>query len=82
MPLPSAGLTGLPPSHLTPKTLLGGGGEKRETIGHLYATQIADHLLLRDPTEKRSLLLGLGLEKTEGSQEAYFDLLELVMQIV
>lgn len=83
MALPGAGLSGaLPSSHLTPRTLVGGSSEERETLGHLYASQIASHLTLRDPEEKRSLLLGLGLDKVEGGGEAFFDLLELVLQVL
>jgi proteasome assembly chaperone 3 len=82
MALPGAGLSALPSNHLTPKTLVGVGGEERETLGHLYASQIASHLALRDPNERRTLLLGLGLEKVEGNGEAFFDLLELVQQVL
>ncbi|KAK4191355.1 hypothetical protein QBC35DRAFT_486957 [Podospora australis] len=81
IPLPGAGSV-LPGTHLTAKTLIGGGNPERETLGHLYASQIASHLTLRDPDEKRTLLLGLGLEKIEGESDAFFDLLELVMQIL
>ncbi|KAL1841366.1 hypothetical protein VTJ49DRAFT_7146 [Mycothermus thermophilus] len=43
---------------------------------------IASHLALRDPNDKRTLLLGLGMEKVEGSRDAFFDLLELVIQVL
>jgi len=82
MALPGAGLSALPSTHLTPKTLVGSGGEERETLGHLYASQIASHLALRNPDDKRTLLLGLGMEKVEGGGEAFFDLLELVLQVL
>ncbi|KAL2268577.1 hypothetical protein VTJ83DRAFT_3423 [Remersonia thermophila] len=82
MALPGAGLGALPSAHLTPRTLIGGGGEDRETLGHLYASQIASHLALRDPNDNRTLMLGLGLEKVEGSGDAFFDLLELVIQVL
>ncbi|KAK4127508.1 hypothetical protein N657DRAFT_641507 [Parathielavia appendiculata] len=82
MALPGAGLSALPSTHLTPKTLVGVGSEERETLGHLYASQIASHLTMRDPDEKRTLLLGLGLEKVEGGREAFFDLLDLVVQVL
>ncbi|KAK3325287.1 hypothetical protein B0H66DRAFT_529333 [Apodospora peruviana] len=80
MALPTAGLSALPSTHLTPKTLLGGGSEDRETLGQLYASQIGSFLSLRDPEEKRTLLLGLGLEKVESGSEAFFDIVELVQQ--
>ncbi|KAK3685606.1 hypothetical protein B0T22DRAFT_223360 [Podospora appendiculata] len=82
MALPGVGLSGSPSTHLTPKTLLGGGSDERETMGQLYATQIASHISLRNPDERRSLLLGLGLEKVERASEAFFDVLELVQQVL
>ncbi|KAK3297020.1 uncharacterized protein B0H64DRAFT_391014 [Chaetomium fimeti] len=82
MALPGAGLNALPSVHLTPKTLVGMGGEERETLGHLYASQIASHLALRNSDEKRTLLLGLGLDSVEGGGEAFYDLLELVLQVL
>ncbi|OAA66960.1 hypothetical protein SPI_01536 [Niveomyces insectorum RCEF 264] len=51
----------LPSTHLTPRTLLGAGGEARETFGQLVAAQIGSLLALRDATEQRTLLVGLGL---------------------
>lgn len=81
MALPSA-FDALPATPWTPKTLLGAAGEGRDTLGHLYAAQIASHLSLRNPDEKRTLLLGLGLEKVETAREAFFDMLELVQQVM
>ncbi|THV55159.1 hypothetical protein BGAL_0013g00440 [Botrytis galanthina] len=77
----------LPLEHLTPRTLLGAGGEKRERIGHLYASQIGSMILGRDPEERRTVLVGLGLElgekdAREGEREGYFDLLELVQGVL
>jgi proteasome assembly chaperone 3 len=82
MALPVGGLGALPATHLTPRTLIGAGGEGRETMGHLYASQIASHLALRDPNDKRTLLLGLGIEKADATGDAFFDLLELVVQVL
>lgn len=79
--MPRAELSALPSLHLTPKTLLGGGGEDRETLGQLYAAQIASHLTLRNPDDRRTLVLGLGLQTFDaGSREAFFDVLELVIK--
>jgi len=72
----------LPLNHLTPKTLLGAGGEQRETIGHLYATQIASTIATRNPEEMRTVLVGLGLMKIDMEREAFFDLLELVQKVI
>jgi proteasome assembly chaperone 3 len=72
----------LPLGHLTPKTLLGAGGEQRETIGHLYASQIASAIAKRDPEETRTVLVGLGLQKLDVEREGFFDLLELIQKVI
>lgn len=82
MALSSKSLGSLPSLHLTPKTLLGGGGGDRESLGQLYAAQIAHHISLRNPDERRTLLLGLGMEMAETSREAFFDILELVQKVL
>ena len=80
MALPSASL--LPMPHLTPKTLLGGGGEERESIGQLYAAQIASCLARRDLEERRTLLVGFGLKSPKLNRESFFDLIELVQKVL
>lgn len=72
----------LPLGHLTPKTLVGAGGEQRETIGHLYASQIASIIATRNPEEIRTVLVGLGLQKVDVAREGFFDLLELIQKVV
>ena len=72
----------LPLEHLTPKTLLGAGGEQRETLGHLYASQIASVIATRNPDETRTVVVGLGLQKVDMEREAFFDLLELLQKVI
>jgi proteasome assembly chaperone 3 len=72
----------LPLGHLTPKTLLGAGGEQREILGHLYASQIASVIATRNPEESRTVVVGLGLQKVEMEREAFFDLLELLQKVM
>ena len=72
----------LPLGHLTPKTLVGAGGEQRETVGHMYASQIASVIATRNPEERRSVLVGFGLHKIDLEREAFFDLLELVQKVI
>ncbi|RYC63766.1 hypothetical protein CHU98_g2453 [Xylaria longipes] len=72
----------LPMSHLTPKTLLGGGGEERESLAQLYAVQIASYVARRDADERRTLVVGLGLQKLRSDREAFFDVLELIQKIL
>lgn len=70
----------LPMPHLHPKTLLGGSTSERETIGQLYATQIASAIATKDPQENRTLLLGLGLSKVEASSTVFYDTIDLVVK--
>lgn len=72
----------LPLGHLTPKTLLGAGGEQRETVGHLYASQIASTIVTKSPDETRTVVVGFGLAKVDLEREAFFDLLELVQKVL
>ncbi|KAM4056302.1 hypothetical protein HRG_003219 [Hirsutella rhossiliensis] len=82
MTLPSLGSGLLPSAHLTPKTLLGGGGDDRETVGQLYAAQLASHLSLRSPDDRRILVLGLGLTGFDTQRETFFDLFELAQKVL
>ncbi|KAI1342069.1 hypothetical protein F5Y15DRAFT_331678 [Xylariaceae sp. FL0016] len=72
----------LPMAHLTPKTLLGGGGEERESLAQLYAVQIASQMVRRDSEERRTLVLGLGIHTLRPEREAFFDVLELVQKVL
>ncbi|EKD16426.1 uncharacterized protein L3040_008527 [Drepanopeziza brunnea f. sp. 'multigermtubi'] len=80
--LPSDGEDMLPLGHLTPKTLLGAGGEQRETIGHLYATHIASLIATRNPEDTRTVVVGFGLPKIDVGRDAFFDMLELVQKVI
>lgn len=70
----------LPLAHLSPKTLLGGSTSERETVGQLYATQIASAIVTKNPEEKRTVLVGLGLSKFEARRELFYDTVDLVMK--
>jgi len=72
----------LPLGNLTPKTLLGAGGEQRETMGHLYASQIASLIATRNPEDTRTVVVGFGLSKVDMEREAFFDMLELVQKVI
>lgn len=65
-------------THLTPKTLLGASTTEREILGQLYATQIASTIATKNPEEKRTLVVGLGLSKAEASREDFYDVVDLV----
>ena len=70
----------LPMAHLSPKTLLGGSTSERETVGQLYATQVASAIVARNPEEKRTVLVGLGLSKFEARREVFYDTVDLLMR--
>lgn len=61
---------------------MGGGGEEREMIGHLYATQIATLISTQNAEETRTVLVGIGLQKIDKAREAWFDVLELVQKVI
>lgn len=72
----------LPIAHLTPKTLLGGSTSARETISQLYATQIASAIVTRNPEEKRAVVVGLGLSHTEVKRDVFYDIMDLIHQVL
>jgi len=82
MHLPSSRTGLVPGTHLTPTTLLGAGSGDRETVGHLFGTQIASFISMKNPEDRRTLVLGLGLEKPDTDPEAFFDFLELARQVL
>ena len=72
----------LPIAHLTPKTLLGGSTSERETISQLYATQIASAIITRNPEEKRTVVVGLGLSNTDVKRDVFYDVIDLIHQVI
>jgi len=82
MHLPSSRSGFVPGSHLTPTTLLGAGNGDREAVGHLYGTQIASFISMKNPEDRRTLVLGLGMESLTPDQEAFLDVLDLARQVL
>ncbi|KAK2751790.1 hypothetical protein FQN55_009232 [Onygenales sp. PD_40] len=70
----------LPLSNLTATSVLGARGSERETIGQLYACQIASMIATKNPDEKRLLVVGLGLDQPELDRDMFFGVIDLVMQ--
>lgn len=70
----------LPMPGLTATSVLGGRAPEHETIGQLYATQIASAIVTKNPNEKRLLVVGLGLDKLEADRDIYFSIVDLVLQ--
>lgn len=72
----------LPLPHLTATTLLGGGVPERDTLGQLFATQIASSIVTRRPEENRLLVLGMGFRAKEMDGETFIQVLELVLAAI
>lgn len=70
----------LPRSDLTASTILGGTISERQTVGQLLGTQIGTAILTKDPDENRTLVLGLGLKNLNNDREAFFSIIDLVLQ--
>ena len=49
------------PSHLNARFLLGSANDARGEIAQLYAIQIASLLVKQSPQERRTLIVGVGL---------------------
>ncbi len=69
----------LPRTHFTPKVLLGGSKTERDTLGQLYATQIASIVITKNPREHRPVLVGLGLSNFEAKRDVFYDIIDLLM---
>jgi hypothetical protein len=54
--------TEMTPSHINPRFLLGSGNDARGEIAQLYAIQIASLVVKESPQERRTLLVGVGLQ--------------------
>lgn len=51
-------------------------------MGHLFASQIAHAITTKDPTETRSLMLGLGLAQAETEREVFLQVVDLVLSVL
>lgn len=72
----------LPMNNLTATTILGGRDPERETFGQLLASQIASAVVMRDPEERRMLVLGLGLEKSSVGREGFLELVTAAVGVL
>ncbi|KAJ5375512.1 hypothetical protein N7517_007518 [Penicillium concentricum] len=70
----------LPLQSLTTTTLLGGYAPGQDTTGQLLARQIATAIAMKTPSEKRLLLVGLGLDKSTADRDSFFAIVDLVLQ--
>ncbi|EFW19100.1 conserved hypothetical protein [Coccidioides posadasii str. Silveira] len=63
-------------------TVLGGRSGELESIGHLYACQIANAIATKNPSEKRLLVVGLGLDKLDADRDIFFGIIDLVLRCI
>ncbi|OJD16602.1 hypothetical protein AJ78_03242 [Emergomyces pasteurianus Ep9510] len=72
----------LPLPNLTATSVLGARGSQRETVGQLYACQIATAIVTKNPNEKRLLVVGLGFEQPELDRDIFFAVIDLVLKCI
>ena len=70
----------LPLQNLTTTTILGGYSPGQDTTGQLLARQIATAIATKTPSENRLLVVGLGLGKETADRDAFFAIVDLVLQ--
>ncbi|QIX02006.1 hypothetical protein AMS68_007523 [Peltaster fructicola] len=63
----------LPLPHLTATTVLGGTKPDVEVLGQTLATTIASAILVKQPNEERTLVMGLGLVDVANIRKEAFD---------
>jgi proteasome assembly chaperone 3 len=72
----------LPMHHLTATTILGGTIPELDILGQTLATQVATALKTRDERETRTVVLGMGLDKSMIGREEFSELVGLVLEVV
>jgi len=72
----------LPLTGLTATTLLGGHAPGHDTLGQLYARQIASAIIMKTPHEKRVLVVGLGLSICEPDKDVFATVIDLVLRCI
>ncbi|KAJ5166402.1 uncharacterized protein N7482_005183 [Penicillium canariense] len=72
----------LPLSGLTATSILGGHAAGQDTIGQLFARQIATAIATKSPAEKRLLVVGLGLGTAASDRDSFFAIIDLVLQCI
>ncbi|KAJ9301339.1 hypothetical protein DTO271G3_1474 [Paecilomyces variotii] len=72
----------LPMTNLTTTTILGGHAAGHDVVGQLYARQIASAIVMKNPNEKRLLVVGLGLDSAEPDRDVFFAIVDLVLECI
>ncbi|KAJ6151018.1 hypothetical protein N7470_007612 [Penicillium chermesinum] len=72
----------LPLSGLTATSILGGHAPGQDTVGQLIARQIATAIAMKSPSEKRLLVVGLGLGSTDVDRDSFFAINDLILHCI
>lgn len=72
----------LPMHHLTATTILGGTMADLDVLGQTLATQMASAIKTRNERETRTVVVGLGLDKSMTGREQFTELIGLVLEVV
>lgn len=55
---------------------------ERETAGQLLATQVASLILKRNPEERRTLAMGLGIQSKNLESDEFMELVDLCLKVL
>lgn len=69
-------------TNLTTTSILGGHATGHDIVGQLYARQIASAIVMKNPNEKRLLVVGLGLVSAEPDRDVFFAIVDLVLECI
>jgi proteasome assembly chaperone 3 len=72
----------LPMHHLTATNILGGTVPELDILGQTLATQVASAIKTRDDRETRTVVLGMGLDKSMIAREEFSALVGLVLEVI
>jgi proteasome assembly chaperone 3 len=70
----------LPRSDLTATTVLGGTIASVDILSRLLATQIATAILMKNRSESRMLVLGVGLKELTAERHSFYAFIDLALQ--
>lgn len=72
----------LPMHHLTATTVLGGTIPELEVLGQTLATQTASAIKTQNDRETRTVVLGMGLDKSLSGRTEFSELVGLVLEVL
>lgn len=72
----------LPMHHLTATTILGGTIPELEVLGQTLATQVASAIKTQNDRETRTVVLGMGLDKSMNGGAEFSELIGLILEVL